>query len=145
MNHKKFTAYCGLYCKDCIPSRNDLFQKTKDLQRCLEELNFYKYAELKAKDTSLFTDYSKFTLLLQEIIELQCAKPCREGGGKSDCPIRNCIQSKNLEGCWECAHPHECVKLQRLVLFHPHLFEHLNLINVDGPEFWASNRKKHYL
>lgn len=144
MNHKKFTAYCGLYCKDCIPSRDDLFQKTKDLQKCLEVLRFNQYALLKAKDNPLFADYPKFYLLLQEVSKLQCAGPCREGGGKAVCHIRDCVKSKDLQGCWECPLPAECEHLKNLLQIHPHLLEHLNLIKVKGLESWAINRKKHY-
>ena len=47
MNDKKYTAYCGLYCLDCIPSNIRLFEILNELEKLLEEVKFDKYAELK--------------------------------------------------------------------------------------------------
>jgi len=56
-NHKKYTAYCGLYCLDCIPSNEKLFKLIYELENLLEDVNFGKYAELKSKSNEIFNSY----------------------------------------------------------------------------------------
>jgi hypothetical protein len=48
---ERLTAYCGLYCRDCIPSRTELYALIDQLDSQLSELHFDKYAELKASQT----------------------------------------------------------------------------------------------
>lgn len=78
---KKFTAYCGLCCLDCIPSNTEFFSLIERLERMLEELQFDEYAKLKSKKQSLFNEYPMFIKILREIKDLRFAFPCREGGG----------------------------------------------------------------
>ncbi|MCX6008213.1 MAG: DUF3795 domain-containing protein, partial [Chloroflexi bacterium] len=105
------TTYCGLYCKDCIPSRKELFLTAARLDQLLIELQFDRYAELKAGQTYWseanheFKNYPEFVSVLRAIRNLECKSVCREGGGwKGDrCQVRNCAMEKHLTGCWECA------------------------------------------
>jgi len=146
------TCYCGLYCRDCIPSKKDLYEAAARFEEELDLLNFDKYAELKATQTywssanRLFKDYPTFIEVLHAIRGLECKVYCREGGGwkEGHCGVRNCCVEKKLDGCWDCAEYKTCKLLEALVKFHPNLLHHLELIKTEGVENWASKRKGHY-
>lgn len=38
---RRYTAYCGLYCRDCIPAKAELFQKIRELEEVLIELGLF--------------------------------------------------------------------------------------------------------
>ncbi len=149
---KRLTAYCGLYCRDCIPSKKELFSTAARLEDLLEDLHFDKYAQVKAeqsywsKANETFKKYQDFIQVLQAIRELECKVSCREGGGwkGAHCDVRNCALSKDLEGCWDCADYKTCQLLEPLKKFHPNLEYHLSLIKSEGVENWSSKRKCHY-
>jgi len=151
-SNSQLTAYCGLYCKDCIPSKTALYRLAAQLEDLLAELNFDKYAELKAghtywsEDNAAFKDYYRFISVLKAIRGLECKAPCREGGGWKGgrCMVRNCAIEKGLHGCWECAEYKTCRYLAPLLKFHPNLAYHLELIKSAGIDKWASKRREHY-
>ena len=146
------TTYCGLYCKDCIPSKKELFWLAARLQGLLQELHFEKYAELKAGQTywseanKAFKHYPEFMSVLEAIRNLECKTLCREGGGwkGAQCQVRNCAIEKGLTGCWDCAEYGTCKLLEPLLKFHPNLRYHLELIKKDGIDNWRSKRRAHY-
>jgi hypothetical protein len=148
----RLTSYCGLYCKDCIPSRSDLYNLAARLQAVLSELKFDRYAELKAGQTywsesnAIFKDYPRFIEVLQAIRGLECRSTCREGGGwkGEHCPVRNCAIDKGMTGCWECNEYITCGRLEPLLKFHPNLAYHLELIKTEGVDRWADKRRGHY-
>lgn len=141
---EKFTAHCGLCCADCIPSHEELFALVDRLDQMLEQLQFDQYAMLKSAQNKEFGGYPAFISLLHQIKNLRCPAPCRQGGGKSYCEIRDCVQSKSLKGCWECKDRRECTLLDRLRRIHPNLDYHLDLIAEMGPDRWFEKRKEHY-
>ncbi|MBN1376568.1 MAG: DUF3795 domain-containing protein [Dehalococcoidia bacterium] len=148
----RLTAYCGLYCKDCIPSKEELYSTAARLQTILEQLHFDRYAQLKAGQTywsasnETYKHYPEFAAVLQAICRLECKSLCRDGGGwKGDrCQVRNCAIEKKMTGCWECAEYKTCEKLAPLLKFHPNLAYHLGLIKSEGINNWRSKRKGHY-
>ncbi len=141
--NKKYTAYCGLYCLDCIPSNIRLFEILNELEKLLEEVKFDKYAGLKSKTNETFNDYSKFIEVLQEMKKLECKALCTEGGCKEDCKIRECVKEKKYEGCWECDDFKDCELLDYLKGIHS--IEHnLEMIREFGINNWADKREKHY-
>lgn len=140
------TAYCGLFCSDCIPFNQVLFDAAEKLRKELHERQFDKYAGLKAKENPVFNDYETFVRVLSALIELRCTKTCRENGGRPDCKIRNCACKKAIEGCWECSNFEICELLQPLVLYHGDTPQNnLRLIKKYGIENWADKRGKHYV
>jgi hypothetical protein len=151
-DNSHLTSYCGLYCKDCIPSKTELYAVAARLQGLLEELQFAKYAELKTVQTywaeanSAFSHYPEFLAVLQSIRDLECTSVCRDGGGyKGDrCGIKKCAIAKGFDGCWECGDYHSCTLLEPMKSFHPHLEEHLMLIKTEGIKNWSKKRKGHY-
>jgi hypothetical protein len=145
MSDAEFTSYCGLYCQDCIPSDSSLFLTAEGLQEHLQKRRFEEYAGIKARSNKLFEKYAEFTELLQAIINLKCSEPCRNGGGKAVCPIRDCAQSKGFRGCWECELHQECELLTPLRHIHPNIDYHLDLIAREGMDNWSTERRNHYL
>jgi hypothetical protein len=141
---KRFTALCGLYCLDCIPSHPRLFAMVKELTDLLDELRFEHYAELKSHTSPVFGGYAQFREVLRSIGDLQCVAPCTKGGGKPNCEVRACVTSHALAGCWECAEHSVCELLEPLKAVHPNLEHHLALIREHGPDGWADKRRAHY-
>jgi len=149
---RRLTSYCGLYCRDCIPSQTDLFNLAARLETVLSELNFDRYAKLKSGQTywsqsnAVFKDYQRFIDVLHAIRGLECQSICRDGGDwKGDrCPVRNCAIKKGLAGCWDCDEHKACRHLAPLLEFHPNLACHLELIKTEGMDRWVSRRKSHY-
>jgi len=141
---ENLTAFCGLCCMDCIPSREEFFMLANRLDEMLGELQFEHYAELKAEITEEYKDYPKFLSILHHIKGLRCSRPCRTGGGKPLCNIRECVKDKGLNGCWECQTRPGCALLDRLRRIHPNLDYHLDLIKEMGPARWFEKRKEHY-
>lgn len=141
---EKFTAFCGLCCVDCIPSNNGFFGLVNNFEDILADLQFDEYARLKAEKNLTFKEYPTFLKVLKEIESLKCPAPCREGGGKPECDIRNCVLERGYSGCWECRDRLTCSKLNSLRRVHPNLDYHLELIGKYGPKNWFSKRKTHY-
>ncbi|MBN1187516.1 MAG: DUF3795 domain-containing protein [Bacteroidales bacterium] len=147
--NRKYTAFCGLYCKDCIPSKTELYELTGKLADLLEKLGFEHYAQFKSKRVKEFENYPMFRKLLAEIQKIQCKSTCFEGpaseyGCNPDCKIRECIMTKNLDGCWECAEYKICEKLEWHKKFHPGMEHNLELIKKHGIENWLDKKGKHY-
>ena len=141
---ERFTACCGLCCADCIPSNSGLFDLVHTLKERLSGLQFDEYAKLKAEKNPAFTEYPTFSRVLEEIELLKCPGPCREGGGKPECEVKNCVQVRGYQGCWECEDRHICTELDFLRRVHPNLDCHLDLIEKYGSKNWFSKRGIHY-
>jgi hypothetical protein len=143
---REVTAYCGLYCGDCIPSNQSLFDAAEKLREELDGRQFDKYAELKGKNNDVFNDYGTFKKVLSELMALRCAKACINGGGNPDCKIRGCVRGKGLNGCWECPDFESCELLEPLSLYHGDTRRcNLRLIKEYGIEGWADKRGIHYV
>lgn len=146
---RKYTAYCGLYCRDCIPGNKHLFEIVTKLETTLEEVKFKEYANFKSKKSEVFNYYNKFIDVLKEIKKLECSGSCYEGphsllGCTLNCRIRMCVMEKEYEGCWECEESKKCDKLHKHKDFHPGVARNLEMIKVYGVEDWIENRGKHY-
>jgi Protein of unknown function (DUF3795) len=139
-----YTSYCGLYCRDCIPSNRRLFALAGELEGKLAELHFEEYAAFKARGDASFGDYQGFLRVLHAIRGLECTAPCRAGGGKIGCAVRDCVLARQLPGCWECPEYRTCELLGPLRRFHPNLEHHLDLIRQEGIDAWSARRKGHY-
>ncbi len=138
------TAYCGLYCRDCIPSDQRRFSLAGQLEAELDRVHFEEYARLKTAADASFADYQAFLNALRRIRRLECRAPCRAGGGKSVCAVRECVLERRLNGCWECDDRATCRLLAPLLGFHPNLEYHLELIRQDGVDAWSAKRRGHY-
>ena len=150
----ELTAYCGLYCGDCIRYRS----KAADLARALlDELQgeeWDKYAEFKSGSTKQFDAVKQFEHyrecceVLEAIIAVQCNNPCRVGGGcpTFSCKILDCCRKKGFEGCWQCDEFENCREFEFLKPLHgdtPVL--NLRKIRELGLEKWTEHRYKCYV
>ena len=93
----KFTAPCGLFCQDCIPSNTSLFTAVAQLETLLTDLHFDDYARVKEDTNDVFKEYPTFIQVLREIKTLQCRVPCQEGGGNPSCAIRALCAEQKLQ------------------------------------------------
>jgi hypothetical protein len=143
-DEQALTAYCGLYCRDCIPCRRTLFSLAGDLEAELAGARFEEYARLKTRADAAFADYPAFLGVLRAIRGLECREPCRSGGGKAVCAVRDCVLARGLAGCWDCGESGTCGLLAPLLRFHPNLEHHLDLIRQEGPGAWSAKRRGHY-
>jgi hypothetical protein len=142
----ELTAYCGLYCADCIPSNQSLFRAAEKLKEELDKRQFENYAQLKSVNNDVFKDYEVFKKVLLALIDLKCAKTCINGGGNPNCRIRLCVREKGFKGCWECSGFEGCELLEPLSIAHGDTLRYnLRLIKEYGIENWADKRGKHYL
>ncbi len=144
--NKEFTAYCGLYCGDCIPSNQILFNVAEKLREELDQRQFERYAELKSRKNEIFNDYEIFRKVLSALIELRCPKACINNGGNPNCRIRECVRKKGINSCWECPDFEDCELLEPLSLYHGGTPKfNLRLIKKHGTENWVDKRGKHYI
>jgi Protein of unknown function (DUF3795) len=141
--NKNLTAFCGICCGDCIPSKEEFFSTIDRLDEMLGELQFEEYAQYKTSRHPAFREYPAFFSVLRQIKQLRCPT-CRQGGGNPQCEVRRCVQNKRLNGCWECNERSGCVFLDRLRGVHPNLDYNLDLIAKMGSEKWFEKRKEHY-
>jgi len=142
---REFTAYCGLYCGDCIPFTAPLFDAAEKFSDELDKRQFDEYAKLKGRTNEVFNQYGIFRKVLSELATLRCTKTCFNNGGNPDCKIRNCARMKELEGCWECSGFEDCELLWPSP-YHGDTRKHnLRLIKEYGIENWADKRGRHYV
>ncbi|MGB8706547.1 MAG: DUF3795 domain-containing protein, partial [Dehalococcoidia bacterium] len=100
----ELTAYCGLYCGDCLRYKGKAADLARDLQNELRRVRFDKYAEVKSTAVKELEYYDECIQVLDAVVKLGCDTPCRAGGDGclGPCEIKSCVQKKRLEGCWEC-------------------------------------------
>jgi hypothetical protein len=147
--NRKYTAFCGLYCKDCIPSNGELFAAINKLMDLLDNLGFDHYAKFKSSRIKEFQNYETFRRLLTEMRKLKCETNCFEGpvseyGCNKNCRMRKCVIEKGIAGCWDCEAYKVCEKLEVHKKFHPGMEHNLDMIKEFGLENWLDKRGKHY-
>ena len=144
----KFTAYCGLYCGDCIRYRSKAANLARELLTELQTTEFGKYADIKSRSTKVLENYKQCYLVLEAIIELQCNEPCCVGGGcpTFSCGILECCQSQGYQGCWECDNFEECNKFEFLKPYHGETpVINLRKIKELGLDRWTEHRQKFFV
>lgn len=112
MDNKDSTAYCGIYCPDCMWYRNNFSALANELLDKLDQVNFERYASVKSPFGTELEHYKEFADILKFIANNNCKEPCRKGGGCGGhpCKIMKCAMEKNYEGCWQCSEMKECDK-----------------------------------
>ena len=144
---KLLTAYCGLYCADCIRYKSTASDLAKELVDVLEETKFAEYAKVKATSVKELNQFGKLESALKAIEALKCEKPCRMGDNECTevCEILKCVQSKNFEGCWECDRLESCDKFEFLKPFHADTPKiNCGLVRKYGLDNWSVHRTKCY-
>jgi hypothetical protein len=147
MNEAELTAYCGLYCGDCIRYRSKAVASARDLMAELQKVRYDKYAEVKSTAVKELENYDECFMVLQAIVNLGCDTMCRAGGEgcASPCQIKPCVESKNIEGCWDCDEFEGCGKFEFLRAVHGDApKENLRKISDHGLNKWVKHRGKFY-
>ncbi|MFC1990440.1 DUF3795 domain-containing protein [Chloroflexota bacterium] len=142
------TAYCGLYCGDCIRYRSKAADLARELISELKNAEFGKYAKVKSHLMKQFQHFKDFIAVLEAIVELQCNNACRVGGGcpSFSCKIVECCQEKRFEGCWKCEEFEKCKEFEFLKPFHGDTpQQNSKKIREMGLEKWAEYRYKCYV
>jgi len=146
-NERNFTAYCGLYCGDCIRYKSRASDVANELMKEIDKFHFTEYANVKRTHTKEFEKFDSFISTLRAISDIKCNIPCRLGGdgcgGK--CEIIKCVKDKAFEGCWECNSFKKCEKLDFLKPFHGDSpLINLRKIKEFGMDNWVKHREKCY-
>ena len=143
----ELTAYCGLYCGDCIRYKSRFEDLARDLGNELQKIRFDKYAEAKSASVRGFGNYKEFRDVLDAMVKLKCDAPCRAGrdGCLQPCEIKACVQLKGLEGCWQCDEFEGCGKFEFLEpICGDTPQQNLRKIKEYGLDGWAQYRGKYY-
>lgn len=143
----ELTAYCGLYCGDCLRYKSKAADLAQDLQNELQKVKFDRYAEVKSASVKELKHYEECCQVLAAIVSLGCDTPCRTGGDGclQPCEIKSCVQSKKLEGCWECGELERCNKFEFFRPIHGDTTkENVRKIKKYGLSRWAEHRGKFY-
>ena len=146
-NDPELTAYCGLYCCDCIRYKCKVSDLSDNLLGEIEKHHFLEYAEVKKNHTKEFEHFKKLPALLEAISNIKCETACRAGGDGCDgsCPIIACVKRNSIDGCWQCNDFEKCDKLQFLIPFHGESIKNnLKLIQQYGIKDWVEFREKCY-
>ena len=143
---RNLTAYCGLYCGDCIRYKSKASNLAHDLREELKRAQFDKYAEVKSISVDEFKNYKECLEVLDAIVELQCNNTCRGGGCPTfSCKIIECCTTKGLAGCWQCDEFEQCKEHEFLEPFHGDLpKKNLRKIRALGLEKWLEHREKFF-
>ena len=147
MKEWDLTAYCGLYCGDCIRYQSRASELADELLKEIEKTKFTEYAKVKRSHKKEFENFESFIPLLKSISEIRCENPCRLGsdGCEGGCEIIECVKGKEIEGCWECGEIGHCDKFEFLKPFHGDApLNNLRKIKELGIENWAKAREKCY-
>ena len=150
----ELTAYCGLYCGDCIRYRSRASDLARELLSELKNTEFSEYAEIKSGSAKQLDavkqleHYGECCEVLEAIVALQCNNPCRVGGGcpTFSCGILECCRKKGFDGCWKCDGFESCERLETLRSIHgdsPR--QNLRTIKELGLDKWAERRYKPYV
>ena len=143
----ELTAYCGLYCGDCIRYRSRAADLAGELLSELQKTEFGKYAAIKSRSVEELEHYEETLKALEAIVELQCNNPCRVGGGcpTFSCKILECCQKRGFEGCWQCNEFENCREFEFLKPYHgdAHL-QNVRKIRELGLDKWVEHRQKFF-
>ncbi len=153
-SEKDLTAFCGLYCEDCIRFQSQAASLAEKLLKALDQEGYGVYAAAKAggdpariKGVEAYAGYDQALALLEALVDGRCDSPCRLGGdGCSDnCPVKDCCLQRGLEGCWQCGDFNKCAKadfLEPISGTYPK--QNVCIIEKDGLDGWSARRCRFY-
>ena len=147
ISENNLTAYCGLYCGECIRYQSRASDLAKNILKEFEKTKFAEYAKIKKLQMPQMEGYETMIRVLTTVSQLKCKTPCRVGGDGcgGSCPIIKCVKYKTIEGCWECAEFEQCEKFNFLKPFHGDSpLKNLRKIKKMGIDSWAEHREKCY-
>jgi len=144
---QKLTAYCGLFCDDCIRYKSKASDLALQLLNELGKIKFEDYSKVKQRFVKELESYEEMISALEAIRKLKCDTPCRSGGDGcvQPCEIAKCVNLKGIEGCWECKEIEACDNFEFLRPFHGNAPQNnIKKIKKYGLDKWASHREGIY-
>ncbi len=149
MNDELLTAYCGLWCNDCIPSNERIYQLADELDKLLLETGFENYANFKVPKVPEYENYETFLSVLRALKKVQCKNYCRKGpvseaGCAPDCVLRQCCIEKEIDGFFACEEVETCERIAAREGFHPGIRQNLTAMKEHGLKNWKDYRGRHY-
>lgn len=144
----KLTAYCGLFCSDCIRYKSRASDLASQLLNELKNVKYENYVKVKQKNVKELGNYETMISALEAICKLNCDLPCRSGSGgcAQECEIAKCVNLKRIEGCWECKELGECNNFEFLKPFHGNIPQsNIRKIKKYGLDKWAVHRDGIYI
>jgi hypothetical protein len=100
-NVRNQIGFCGIWCGGCVVGNGTLRELTR---RYEETISAYGLQEWAPKDF----DYVEFSKGLSSIRGMPLCPGCLRDGGRDDCEIRACAQSRELHDCTECRDFGDC-------------------------------------
>ena len=147
----ELTAYCGLYCGDCLRYHSKASNLAGVLLNEFQTKDYGRYADAKSKSINSVKELAYFETccqVLKAVTALNCDEPCRIGDGckQFSCSIVKCIREKGYQGCWECDKYEHCERFASLKSFHgDNNIHNLRMIAKYGLDKWANNRSTFYI
>lgn len=144
---QELTAYCGLFCGDCIRYKSRTSDLALQLLNELKKVKFEDYAKVKQGYVKELENYKAMISVLEAICRLKCDTPCRSGSGgcAQPCEIAKCVNLKGIEGCWECKGLEACDNFEFLRPFHGNAPQNnIRKIKKYGLDKWAVHRENMY-
>ena len=100
-NVKDQIGCCGIWCGSCVIGNGVLRELSQRYERLIAD---YGLEEWDPRDV----DYEEFLHGLRSMQEVPLCPGCRRGGGRTDCELRACAQSRSLEYCGDCRESSDC-------------------------------------
>jgi hypothetical protein len=144
---RELTAYCGLFCGDCIRYKSKASDLASQLLDELGKTKFENYVKVKQRSVKELKTYKETISTLEVIRKLKCDIPCRLGGDgcAQPCKVANCTHLKGIEGCWECKEFEVCDNFEFLRPFHGNTPQNnIKKIRNYGLDKWAAHREGMY-
>ena len=113
----------------------------------LQAIKFDKYAAVKSATVKELEHYNECLEVLDAVVKLGCDTPCKAGGEGCllPCEVKSCVESKHIDGCWECDMFETCDKFEFLRPVHGDTPRgNLRKIKEHGLSRWAEHRGKYY-
>jgi len=101
---------CGIWCGSCPVGNGSLRKLTAKYEEVLHSHGLEHWAP---EDL----DYGEFVRALGVVKRVASCAGCRNGGGRDNCELRSCCESKAVRDCLECAGRSRCE--------HGHVLEHM--------------------
>ncbi len=167
----KYVCPCGLICSDCLFYKKEFFEAANTMKRLINEYRFdFFYSILSRKEVngpiaehlrldkaefqekvSIFQEMPEFVKVLDGIIAIQCKNTCREmngcsiGGSTHACEVLECVNQKNIEGCWQCAEYRTCGKLSfQKASYGKTILENFEMLEKEGMGSLPSRGNQYY-
>jgi hypothetical protein len=106
-NVKRQVGACGIWCGSCVIGNGALRQVSQRYEQLVTDYGLHEWGP---KDF----DYDEFLGGLRSLQQVPVCPGCQRGGGRNDCELRACAESRQLARCVECAPGTDCPQAELL-------------------------------